>query len=674
MGMQIADFSILQRYAKLILSNETNPISNIIAGKRSSHLQSDHLHYDIPIYDTTILPEMDRQLPPQLSALYSLESCLKYTPDKQVYVLREKSTGTKALLKHASKDKAALLGIEAAFLQSVRFDFLPAYRCCIQTEDSVWLVREYIEGETLEEYVEHREPLPVREALFILDQAASLIAALHDQKPPILHRDIKPQNFMFTQDNKLIMLDVETVRSPAPAAEHDTITTGTRSTAAPEQFGYSQTSIQSDIYGLGMLLIYLTTGSYSRAKNNYAFLPFSVRRIIEKCIHFDPSKRYRNIRLLRRDIASVRRLHIRFLPLCLGIFTAVLALSFGGGVLVRHQVTLRNEEQSVVFENPVIEDAARQALGKSDTDRITREDLSQIHSLLLSGDRYFADWNAYENYYNREWFIYDRQNTPTDVFRLDDLQYFTGLRELALDVHRIADLSVLTDLPLEKLCLKKCRLESISSLPAFPGLRHLALADNPLTDISILSELPALEELDLMNTAVSDLRPLEGKGLRSLNCSYTGVTDYSAVSTLDTLTVLRISHADTDTISFVNTLTNLEILALNESDLASLNEISALTSLVSLDLTGCSKITSLEGIRQFVSLDYLCFTRSEISDLTPLTQLNKLTCVEFPYAPVKDLTPLADCPQLTLLYVSRVQAEALDRQLPGHSYDVIIVD
>lgn len=629
---------------------------------------------DKTAYDKTILPELERRIPPQLLSLYSLSSCLKDSRDKQVYVLTEKSTGRKALLKHASGDMAALLEVEAAFLQSARFDFLPAYRCCLREEGSVWLVREYVEGETLEEYVEHRETLSVQEALSILDQAAALTAALHEQDPPILHRDIKPQNFIMTQDKRLILLDVETVRSPKPATEHDTMMVGTQNTAAPEQFGYSQTSVRSDIYGLGMLLIYLTTGSYSRQKKGYAFLPHSVRRMIRTCIHFDPSRRYRNIRLLRRDIASVRRCHMRYVPFRLGIFAAVIALSITTGAFASHRLNIRNKEQSVAFENAVIEDAARQALGKSDTDRITREELQNIHSLLLSGDRYFADWNAYETYYNREWFIYDGQNTPTAPFPLDDLRYFTGLRELALDVHSVTDLSVLASLPLEKLCLKKCTLEDLSSLPPLPQLSLLDLSDNPLTDIAVVSQFPSLETLNLMNTNVSDISVLTGSRLESLNCCYTGITDYRIALTLDDLTVLRISHADKDDLSLINTLTNLEILALNESDLSSLDDISALNGLISLDLTGCGDLTSLDGIEQFASLDYLCFTRTAVSDVTPLTRMNKLTCVEFPYAPVKDLTPLADCPRLRTIYLNRVLADVLDRQLSGHSYDVIIVD
>lgn len=620
------------------------------------------------------LPETEQILPFPLSASYSVESCLKYASDKRVYIVREKSSGQRALLKYASGDKIGLLNNEAVFLRSFGFDFLPSYRCCLEDENAFWLVREYIEGETLEEYVEHRETLPVREALFILDLTASLVASLHAQNLPILHRDIKPQNFVLTSDRKIVMVDMETVRIQNSCAAHDTIVAGTQSMAPPEQFGYSQTSVQSDIYSLGILLIYLSTGSYSRNKSDYAFLPFLVRRIIHKCISFEPSKRYSSIRLLRRDIASVCRFHMRFVPLCLGVSISVAALILSGGTLMKYQLSIWRMEQSVTFQNPVIEDAARQSLGKSDSEPITQEELSQISSLLLSGDRYFADWNSYETYYNQEWFLYARENTPREPFVLDDLCYFTGLRELALDVHCITDLSVLEDMPLEKLSLKKCSLDSLSSLPDLEELKLLNVSDNPLTDISTLEKFPDLEELYFMNTSVTDIHVLEGSKLRFLDCSYTGITDYSAVATLDSLTALRISHGNTQTIAFINTLTNLDQLTLCESSLSSLDEIDQLTRLESLDLSGCQNLTSLNGIERFPALDYLGISSSGITDLDPLTELKKLHCLEVSYASLEDFTPLADCRQLNTIYLNRTLKDVLDRQLPNHSYHIIVID
>lgn len=625
-------------------------------------------------FDQTILPDMEQRLPSVIRSQFTIISCLKHTHDKQVYVMADRSSGDRVLLKYASGEKARLLATEAEFLESKSFSFLPAFHSCMQEGDSFYLIREYIEGETLEDYVERQEMLPVKEALSILYTITGFIETLHTQNPPILHRDIKPQNFLMAEDGRLVMLDVETVRTYNPSADHDTMVVGTRSLAAPEQFGYSQTSIQSDIYGLGMLFVYLLTGDYSRKKQRYAFLPHSMRRLIQKCTHFDPAKRYGSIRALRRDIASIRRCRMRLVPLCALLLTAALLLGGSVGILIHRQQVTQQQEHSVQFENPYIEAAARQALHKSDTDAINTDELAQIQSLLLVGDDYFTDWNSYQNYYNLQWFHYAELTAPADAFPMDDLRYFTGLKALALDVQNITDLSALEGLPLERLSLKKSGITDISPLASLPGLRLLWLADNPLTDISAVSQLPALEELDIMNTSVSDIHMLENSSIHTLSCLYTGVTDYSCVTSMPYLTSLRVSHASEEDIAFFNSLNRLEMLTLNESRLYSLEDIGNLTRLVSLDIGGCQDIATLDGITAFPNLDYLCIASTNIADLTPAADLVKLTCLEFSYAPIEDYSPLADCRKLNQIYLNHAMAEEMERQLPENSYNLIIID
>lgn len=660
-------------------------------------------------FDRTVLPDMERQLPDDIRRSFAIISCVKHTPDKQVYVMADRSSGDRFLLKCASGEKAALLATEAEFLKNKTFPFLPSYHSCMREGDSFYLIREYIEGETLEDYVERQEMLPVKEALSILYTITGFIETLHTQDPPILHRDIKPQNFLMAEDGRLMMLDVETVRAYDPSADHDTMVVGTRSLAAPEQFGYSQTNVQSDIYGLGMLFLYLTTGDYSRKKQRYAFLPHSMRHIIEKCTSFDPAGRYGSIRALRRDILFIRRFRMRAVPFCALLSAVVLILGVSTGLLVHFrqndkpldaaqhitapssteqpsteqqstepqstdQQSTENSSRAVQFANPYIEAAARKALHRSDSDPITPEELSGIHSLLLVGEETFTDWNSYEDYHATKWFLYADLATPQEEFPLEDLRYFTGLRTLALDVCNITDLSPLQDLPLERLSLRKSNITDISALAGISGLRVLRLTDNPLVDISATAELTALEELDISNTSVSDISMLSGSALRTLSCPYTGVADYGCLTSMPELTGLRVSHATEEDIALFNTLTGLELLTLHESALQSLNDIRGLTRLTSLDVSGCRDITSLEGITAFPGLDYLGIGSTDISDLAPAAELVKLTSLEFSYAPIDSFAPLADCRRLKQIYLNQVMADELERQLPEHSYELIIID
>ncbi len=626
------------------------------------------------LFDRTVLLETEQNLPAAVRRRYLLLSCLKDTGDKQVYVIQDRSLGRKAVLKCASGIKAALLAKEAEFLKNHSFPFLPAFYASGEEENSCFLIREYIEGQTLEDYTERQGTLPVSEALSVLSAIAGSIEILHQQEPPVLHRDIKPQNFLLASDGRIVMLDVETVRTYQPDAAHDTMIIGTADLAAPEQFGYSQTSIQSDIYGLGMLLIYLLTGEYSRKKQSYAFLPHAVRRLIQKCIHFDPDRRYRNVRALKRDISSILRSRMRFFPFCAVCCTVLLLLCGAGSAFLYQRQIVERNSRSVAFENPVLEQAARQALNKSSSDLLTAKDLSGIHSLLLIGEDFYPDWNSYMDYYNLQWFEYDNRITPSDDFPLDDLRYFTGLKELALDVADITDLSPLTDLPLEKLSLRKSNITDISALSSLTSLKALYLSDNPLTDISVVTRLSSLEQLNIMNTAVTEIDLLAESRLQELNCIGTRVTDYSCIASMPDLRRLNISQANEADIALINTLTQLEILTLYDSRLSSLNEISGLKRLFSLDISACYPIDGLEAVSNFPNLDYLCISNTDITDLSPLTGLLKLSVLELSYAPVSDFSPLADCPKLHQFYVNRAMAEEISRQLPDHSYEFIIID
>lgn len=222
----------------------------------------------------------DNSIPSAIREQYHLISCLKHTPEKQVYLLAEICSGKKIILKCASGTALELLETEYRFLMEHPFPFLPQAVLGERIDNHFYLIREYFEGDTLESYVEKKGALPTGEALSTILDIALCIEQLHNQNPPILHRDIKPQNFLHTAEGVYKIIDMETVKLYDDSSDYDTVIIGTRKTAAPEQFGYHQSSIKTDIYGLGVLLVYLLTGDYSLKENNLASLPLSLRKII----------------------------------------------------------------------------------------------------------------------------------------------------------------------------------------------------------------------------------------------------------------------------------------------------------------------------------------------------------------------------------------------------------
>jgi serine/threonine protein kinase len=142
-------------------------------------------------------------------------------------------------------------------------------------DDGHWyLVMDYIEGETLEEYLTRKGCLSVEEVLDIGIQLSTVLAHLHRHQPPIIFRDLKPANVMRTADGDLYLIDFGIARHFKPGQARDTAAFGSMGYAAPEQFGSAQTTPQSDIFSLGATLHQLLSGT-DPSQVPFVFAPFS---------------------------------------------------------------------------------------------------------------------------------------------------------------------------------------------------------------------------------------------------------------------------------------------------------------------------------------------------------------------------------------------------------------
>ena len=183
-----------------------------------------------------------------------------------------------------------------------------------------YYVREYIEGITLDELVRIRGVLPPKEAVVVVAEICSMVNRLHCAKPPIVCCDIKPENIIACPDGKYRIIDLDTARY----MKEDVKLLGTQENAAPEQYGCRQSDKRTDVYALGMLLLFLSSGSYD--KN--AELPKDIRKIVNRCTEFYPSRRYANAQALRRALlgqsaASIAGLAALFAAACGAIALAV---------------------------------------------------------------------------------------------------------------------------------------------------------------------------------------------------------------------------------------------------------------------------------------------------------------------------------------------------------------
>jgi oligopeptide transport system substrate-binding protein len=178
-----------------------------------------------------------------------------------------------------------------------------------------YLVMDYIEGETLEEYLQKTSSgkLPLERVLNIGLQLCTVLDYLHTRQPPIIFRDVKPANIMQTLAGHLYLIDFGTARHLKPGQEKDTIALGSPGYAAPEQYGKSQSTQQADIYSLGATLHHLLTGD-DPAEDSFRFaslqstdpsLPAALESLIGQMLDLDPGKRPTSIAVVKEALLRI---------------------------------------------------------------------------------------------------------------------------------------------------------------------------------------------------------------------------------------------------------------------------------------------------------------------------------------------------------------------------------
>lgn len=254
---------------------------------------------------------MEDELSNYLSALdrdscYRVDAVLKQGPletTERVYFVGEKNGAE--LGPFVRKYLAPGLGgayerIHAAQRDGARLSHLPRIVECHRQDERLVVVMEHVAGETLAEAVASatdRLDL-VRRVFPDLCDAVSELHELFD--PPIIHRDLKPGNVMVSAGG-VTLIDLGIARTWREGGEQDTTHFGTRAYAPPEQFGFGQTDVTSDVYALGMLLFFCLMGRDPMAADRErgfagVDVPEPLRAVVAQATELDPARRLQTVR------------------------------------------------------------------------------------------------------------------------------------------------------------------------------------------------------------------------------------------------------------------------------------------------------------------------------------------------------------------------------------------
>jgi serine/threonine protein kinase len=147
---------------------------------------------------------------------------------------------------------------EARLLANLKHPNLPDVSDYFTQNGSQMLVMEYIAGNDLGKLLEQRgAAFSVEKVLAWADTLLEVLDYLHSQQPPVIHRDIKPQNITLTPEERLYLLDFGLAKG-----QEGTIVTGfTERYAPPEQVQQQSPDARGDLYSLSVTLLHLLTNT-----------------------------------------------------------------------------------------------------------------------------------------------------------------------------------------------------------------------------------------------------------------------------------------------------------------------------------------------------------------------------------------------------------------------------
>jgi serine/threonine protein kinase len=187
-----------------------------------------------------------------------------------------------------------------------------------------FIVMEYIDGKTLKQIIKENVRLSYCNTIEIALQIARALDCAHKNK--IIHRDIKPDNILITEDNTVKVTDF----GIAKAADTETITSSNKVTGSahyfsPEQAKGSLVDCRTDIYSLGIVMYEMITGRVPfnadstitlamkhiqepviPPKEIIADLPENINKVILKAVEKEPFRRYQTAKEMAEVLNKIK--------------------------------------------------------------------------------------------------------------------------------------------------------------------------------------------------------------------------------------------------------------------------------------------------------------------------------------------------------------------------------
>ena len=205
------------------------------------------------------------------------------------------------------------LKAEADLMTALDHPNLPKIYDIIEGDNHIYVVMDYIEGESLKKKLDREGKFSPEEVIEWSKQLSDVLDYLHTRRPlPIIYRDMKPHNIMLTPEGKIKLIDFGiSIKQNGNSAPNF----GTSTYAAPEQLAGKKTDARTDIYSLGVTMYQLVTGLSFKSNLNLKPIreidpsyPEGLDQIISTCMKENPNERYQSASELLYDLENINKL------------------------------------------------------------------------------------------------------------------------------------------------------------------------------------------------------------------------------------------------------------------------------------------------------------------------------------------------------------------------------
>ena len=566
----------------------------------------------------------DHCYPESFLQKYELLECLASNPMGETLLVQDRFC--KRYVAKCYTDTSLLSKTtESELLKKLRCNGLPEFVEEFRSEAMLCVVRQFAPGVPLSRL---KKPLSEDQIISVGVQLCDILDYLHGQTPPVIHRDLKPQNIILDDVGNVTLIDFGISRTYEPGARADTVFFGTQEFAPPEQYGFSQTDGRADIFSLGVVLAWLLTGRTQmkgvRMENR------RLERIVRRCTAFAPQDRYRDAKRVKRALLNADgHIQKRAVKVCCGALAslAVLTAGFAIGRYTDVRPAIFYNNSYAYFSEPLVEQAVRLQLGKAEGEPIRAEELDDVTELYLYADQTVL---TQDEFYTMRGQVDRGEIAVSDeaISSLRDIVKLKNLQRLSLGYQDINDISGLAGLEgLVALELYGCPIESIETIRSLTRLEHFVMDNcDDVTDISALDGCPKVRELVLTNCRTDD---------------------FSVLAQLGDIEYLHLQGVNPD--KFLPFLQGKVVYQLK---------------IGSATLDSVSGLAGIEGLNDLI-IDYM-----QLYSLEGIEKLSSLKRISLIGLPIRDLTPLIAVPGLQSLTVSEDMREAA-AALEGQAFQII---